>query len=266
MRNPGCRLVVVLTVLATAAGRSIDAQEAPSPVIRGRVVDTTGNAVAFARVTAGGESRVADDSGRFLLRVPRAGVVELTGRRVGFHPTELRLRIAKDTSVQLVMRALPASLAKVEVEAEATVVSLELAGFYDRLREKERATDTGHFILPEEIERQRGSVTQVVTGIPGLRVERVKTRGQNSSEYLGLFGNARQFSGNGLCPMTVYLDRIRLQPPGGALGRENPLPVDVNEVVSLRDVAGIEIYSRANTPFEFAMLNGTCGVVVIWTK
>jgi hypothetical protein len=265
MRNP-VYVVVLLSALAAANSGSIEAQAAPNLVIRGRVVDTVGNPVAFARVTAEGESRVADDSGRFLLRVPRTGSVGLIARRVGFHPSELRLRIATDTNIQLVMKALPASLAKVEVEAEATIVSLELAGFYARLREKERATNTGHFILPEEIERRRGSVTQIMTGVPGLRVQRFKPPGQYSSEYMALYGNARKISRDGLCPMTVYLDRIRLQPPGGSLGRENSPPIDVNEVVSLRDVAGIEVYTRANMPSEFALLNGTCGVVLIWTK
>jgi hypothetical protein len=167
--------------------------------------------------------------------------------------------------VRFVLEPLPASLAKVQIEAEATTVSLELAGFYSRLRDKERAANTGHFILPEKIERRRGSVTQVVTGIPGLRVERFHQRG-SSTEYMALFGNARKISGDGLCPMTVYVDRARLQPPGGALGRDNAPPPDINEAVTLRDVAGIEVYTRANVPFEFAMLNGTCGVVLIWTK
>jgi hypothetical protein len=247
--------------------RESAAQTGPGPVIRGRVVDGGGQPVSFALVSADGlGDRVADDSGRFLLPLPRAGPIRIQVRRVGFHPSESRVSVERDTALRFVLTPLPASLAKVQIEAEATTVSLELAGFYSRLREKERATNTGHFILPEEIERRRGSVTQVVTGIPGLRVERYKPRGAYSSEYVALFGNARKFSGNGLCPMTVYLDRVRLQPPGGALGSENPPPVDVNDYVTLREVAGIEVYTRSNTPSEFALLNGTCGVVLIWTK
>src|SRR5690349_16675561 len=144
MRNPRRVVLVALTALLVVSDPG-DAQSPSSRVIRGHVVDTAGNAIAFARVSADGESRVADDSGRFLLKVPQEGTVVLVSRRVGFHPSELRLRIANDTSIQLVMKPLPASLAKVEIEAEATVVSLELAGFYARLREKERATNTGHF-------------------------------------------------------------------------------------------------------------------------
>ena len=262
MRHPAFAVVIVCGALAISGERSAG-QAASALVIRGRAIDTVGNAVAFARITAEGESRVADDSGRFLLKIPRAGTVELVARRVGFHPSDLRLRISNDTAIEVMMRPLPASLARVEVEAEATVTSLELAGFYARLREKERATNTCHFILPEEIERRRGSFTQLITGIPGLRVERVKSSSQNSSEYLGIFGNARRVSGNGLCPMTIYLDRVRL---GQTLGRDNPPPVDINSYITIREVAGVEVYTRANMPSEFALLNGTCGVVLIWTK
>ena len=266
MANGIARFCVALIGLAvsTTVSRS---QTVTGPVLRGIVSDIVGRPVSHALVTVEGVGdRVADDSGRFFVVVPKAGVVRLRTRRVGFHSTESRLVVQRDTLVQIVLRALPASLAKVVIEAEATVTSLELGGFYARMREKERDTNTGHFILPETIEQRRGSVSQVVTGIPGLRVERYKPPGSNTQEYIGLFGNSRKISRNGLCPMTVYLDRIRVQPPGGALGRENPPPVDINDVVSLREVAGIEVYARANTPFEFAMLNGTCGVVVIWTK
>ena len=251
----------------TVGVRPSHAQTSANAVLRGIVSDSAGRRVSHALLSVDEVGdRVADDSGRFLVVLPKSGVVRLRTRRVGFHPTETRLVVERDTTVQIVLRPLPASLAAVVVEAEATVTSLELGGFYARVRDKERGTNTGHFIMPETIEQRRGSVSQVVTGIPGLRVERFKPPGSNTQEYVALFGNARAFSRTGLCPMTVYLDRIRLQPPGGALGRSDPPPVDINDAVTLREVAGIEVYSRANVPFEFAMLNGTCGVVVIWTK
>ena len=253
-------------VLSSALSMPAFAQAIAGAVVRGRITDSTGHAIPFARVTADGlGDRVADDSGRFLLAVPRPGVVRLDVRRVGFHPLAMRVRVARDTTLRLVMQQLPASLARVKIEAEAATLSLELGGFYQRLRDKERGANTGHFILPEEIERRRGSVTQLVTGIPGLRVERLKLPGQSSSEYFALFGNARKW-GRGLCPMEVYVDRVRLAPVVGNLGRADPLPVDVNEVLTIREIAGIEVYTRSNAPPEFALLNGTCGVVVIWTR
>jgi len=266
MKNHLWSLFAALSLVA--ATQTGSAQSVEAPVIKGVVADSNGRRISFALVSAEGlGDRVADDSGRFLLSVPRTTAIRLNVRRVGFHPSEVRVVVTRDTVLHVILRSLPASLARVTIEAEATVTSLELGGFYARVREKERGTNTGHFILPEQIEQRRGSLAQVVTGVPGLRVERFKPPGDNSSGYLALFGNARKVSRTGLCPMTIYLDRIRLQPPGnGALGRDDAPPVDINDAVTLREVAGIEVYTRTNVPFEFSMLNGTCGVVVIWTK
>ena len=231
------------------------------------VLDSTGRAVAFARVRGEGlGERVADDSGRFLLAMQRSGPIRLEARRVGFHPLMSRVQIAGDTTLHLVMAALPASLAKVEIEAEATVRSLELAGFYQRLRDKKVGSNTGHFILPDEIEKRRGSVTQVMMGIPGIHItmHREGGRESRSRDYLAVFGNSRK-AGRSLCAMTVYLDRVRLSPPG-TLNDRFPPPVDISEFVTLREVAGIEVYTRTNFPPEYALLNGTCGVVLLWTK
>jgi hypothetical protein len=62
--------------------------------------------------------------------------------------------------------------------------------------------------------------------------------------------------------MTVYLDNMRIV---GKLGR---VPDDsVNQIVGVTHVAAMEIYPRAvNAPPAFQPLNGTCGVVLIWTK
>jgi hypothetical protein len=251
------RVTVFLGIALIGAVKPGMAQTPSGPTIRGWVVDTAGRAVAFARVTGGGSARVADDSGRFLLVMPRAGAVTLEVRRVGFRPLETRERFTGDTTVRLVMMPLPASLAAVRIEAEATERSLDLGGFYDRFREKQRGTNTGHFILPEEIERRTGSVLQVMTGTPGVRIDRYRFAG---AEWNAIFGNSR-------CAMTVYLNRTRLPPPAQFdRNIQRFIPPDVSEFVTLREVAGIEMYSRSNAPSEFAMLNGSCGVVVIWTK
>ena len=261
-------IVVAALAIGPLARQSIaQSRSSAAPVVRGRITDSTGAPVAFARVTAEGlGERVADDSGRFLLPLDRAGARRLELRRVGFNPLFTRVNINGDSALHLVMTPLPASLAKVKIEAEAAVVSLELAGFYQRLRDKERGANTGHFITPEEIERRRGSVTQVVTGLPGLHVERFRpNESGTSSEYIALFGNSRRPTAR--CAMAVYVDRIRLQPPPEVrLDRRDPWPPDINGAITLREIAGIEVYTRSNAPSEFALLNGTCGVVLIWTK
>ena len=266
--------VFVLAVAAVLAGWPVpgSAQSAGGPVIRGWVADSTGRPVAFARVTGeGAGERVADDSGRFLLVMPKPGAIRLEARRVGFHPLLTRIEIRGDTTLRLVMVTLPASLAKVEIEAEATVRSLEMNGFYRRLRDKKIGANTGHFILPEEIEKRRGTVLQVMQGTPGIHIMRYQLGGDRQRppqlEYMAAFGNSRK-SGRALCPMAVYLDRMRLSPPPGSegLAERYPPPPDIAEYVTLREVAGVEIYTRSNAPPEYSTLNGTCGVILIWTK
>jgi hypothetical protein len=61
--------------------------------------------------------------------------------------------------------------------------------------------------------------------------------------------------------MTVYLDNVRIT---GRLGGRDDF---VNELVAVTHVAAMEIYPRAvGAPPQYQPLNGTCGVVLIWTK
>ena len=63
------------------------------------------------------------------------------------------------------------------------------------------------------------------------------------------------------CVMTVYLDNVRIT---NRLRGPNDF---VNELVPPSNMAAMEIYPRAlNAPPQYQPLNGTCGVVLIWTK
>jgi len=62
--------------------------------------------------------------------------------------------------------------------------------------------------------------------------------------------------------MTVYLDRVRIV--GRVAGRLDDF---VNEIVVPSSVAAMEVYPRGTgAPPEFQPMNGSCGVVLIWTK
>jgi hypothetical protein len=64
------------------------------------------------------------------------------------------------------------------------------------------------------------------------------------------------------CVMTVYLDRVRIVGRAGASADDF-----VNEMVVPSSVAAMEIYPRGvGAPSEFQPMNGSCGVVLIWTK
>ena len=251
-----CLIAVSITLAGTSFPSSRSACQRP-PEISGVIMDSLGIPIAFARVQGAGlDPRITDDSGRFRVTMRKAGGLTLQVRRVGFGPLEVTLNLNADTTIRLVMAPLAASLATVRIEAEGTVQSLEFRGFYDRLRERVRGTNTGHFITPEEIESRKGAlkVAQIVQGIPSLRVVRVSTsRGRQSYETL---------AGRGGCPMMIYVDGQRLNNLGGGVQQG----VNLDWLPTTREIAGIEVYTGANAPSQFQSFALNCGVVLVWTK
>lgn len=237
----------MLLLVSAGAG----AQE--SRVLRGTVVDPTGVALSYANVQLnGGRRSLADDSGRFQVPITVRGELRLLVRRIGFEPTELRLVDVPDTSVRIEMRPVPLQLRTVTVEAGLSPYrSLDTQGFYRRMRESERGFTRGHFITPEDIEfRNPVRLTQLAEGLPSVRVQH---------NLLNPLRDA--IVGSDGCRMTVYLDRVRIV--GRLSGRDD----FVNELVATTHIAAMEIYSRPlAAPPEYQALNGTCGVVLIWTK
>ena len=66
------------------------------------------------------------------------------------------------------------------------------------------------------------------------------------------------------CPLTVFLDRVRIQP---SIVKLEPVDEEVNSLVQPNSVSGIEVYvGKSGGPPEFPVYDRTCGVVVIWTK
>jgi hypothetical protein len=61
--------------------------------------------------------------------------------------------------------------------------------------------------------------------------------------------------------MAVYLDGIRVWSPGR--GASTPYDINQHSLVSLE---GVEVYTGADAPAEFAGTGSQCGVVVLWTR
>ena len=240
-------------VLAVVTPFPIYGQETSSVTLRGLVSDTSSRPVHGAQVSrTRSASAVTDEMGRFELQLRGDPPHIISVRRIGYKPMELSLVVQRDTTVMVTLVPIASHLAPVHASADRTVQSLELRGFYQRLRDRTRGANTGHFLTPEDVERRNTSrVTILVDGIPGVKIFPYKPATQEA--YLSLFGNTR-------CPMTVYLDGARLN----ALRR--PIPVDVDAIINGRDIAAVEVYSRSNAPNEYRSLNGTCGVVLLWSK
>jgi hypothetical protein len=138
------------------------------------------------------------------------------------------------------------------VTVTATEARARLSPFYERKRDAERGINRGYFITPEDMERRRPTlITHMFEGLAGVRVIR-KSLDPRSAVVQGTLGG---------CLMTVYLDGIRVA--GTAGGGHDPL----NILIDPTTVTAMEVYPRpASAPPQYQSLNGTCGVVLIWTK
>ena len=239
-------------------------------VLKVRALTAEGEPIAYANLQVnGGRKYVSDDSGRFAVPIVIRGKSSLLVRRIGFEATEISLSEMPDTAVQIRMRSVARTLEAQVVTVRSPYSRLDLGGFYKRMKEVERGSRTGYFVTPEDLElRKPLNVTDAVEQFPDIRLRPIDD---------GKPGPDGMFHGDGLpmarkfriedrsgCPLTVYLDRVRIQP--SMVGLE-PVDEEINTIIQPQSVAGIEVYmSKGGAPPEFQVHERTCGVVVIWSK
>jgi carboxypeptidase family protein len=235
-------------------------------VLRGRIVTVEGDPISYANVQVnGGRRYIADDSGRFAVPIPYEGRLTLLARRIGFEPEEAKLDAMPDTAVRMRMRTAARVLPGQVVTGRAPYARLDLGGFYKRMAEVENGARVGYFVTPEDLElRKPQNVTDAVEQFPSIRLRPIDTGPP------GALGNgfplARKFriEDRSGCALTVYLDRVRIQP---TMVNLKPQDEEINTIVQPHVVAGIEVYPRAlGAPPEFPPVGDHCGVVLIWSK
>lgn len=243
-------------------------------VLRVRATTTEGEPIAYTNLQVNGGRRfVSDDSGRFAVPVTVVGRATLLLRRIGFQPTEMVLTVMPDTTIRVSMSAVARTLETQLVTVRSPFVRLDMGGFYRRMAEVQNGARVGYFVTPEDLElRKPQNVADVVEQFPNIRLAPIDDGviGSDGLAHADGMMSRRKFrieDRNG-CPLTVYLDRIRIQPSmrGGKEADE-----EINSLVNPASVAGIEVYPRAiGAPPEFPVANtnstSQCGVVLIWTK
>jgi CarboxypepD_reg-like domain/Carboxypeptidase regulatory-like domain len=235
--------------------------DAPEPernpstsVLRGRVIDEAGQPLSYANIQVNfGRRFVSDDSGRFQVPSTVSGGATILVRRIGFEPAEVKFEAMPDTALRVQLKAIPVQLKGVVVTGASAYRSLDTYGFYRRMQDVERGINHGWFITPEDLERRKPNfITQMAEGFPSVRIGGPQGRPRSnprSDVIQGLNG----------CPMSVYLDNIRI------VGRIGGRDDSVNEIALPTHVAAMEIYPRGlGAPPQYR--SGTCGVVLIWTK
>jgi carboxypeptidase family protein/TonB-dependent receptor-like protein len=257
----------VLRWVAGALGVLASGVNAQGRLIHGVVVDSSGAPVSYANVilSASGRRTAADADGRFRLSIDSSARRSIYVRRIGFQPQTVELDEWPDSAIRVVLTAASRTLSTITIAAERSQ-SLAIHGFYERMNDVERGINYGYFITPEDIEQRKGSrPSDLMTGIPGVRVRQVKTgdpRFFKPSDRKGW-----EVQGPDFCRMEVYIDGVRLVNLGTTKQNLPDSHLFLDDIVNLTSIAGIEVYPRSVTaPPKYQSLNGLCGVVLIWTR
>ena len=255
---PNCFVCGLWMGLAVVSGLETQGRR----VVQGVVVDTAEQPIGGATIELrGAEAVSSDDSGRFRLIVPHGDRVTFDIRRVGFLPSRFGLQAVGDTSITVVMLPSVQALPKVEVKARETDRTLDVTGFNERLLEAKQGTNAGIFITPADIERRLATrVTQMFDAMPGVICVHAGSGCMLVGNHLVPSGARDNHFVN--CNITFYLDGQRLNSL-----RSTNSEVDIDTMVLPQDIAGIEYYrSGSRIPPKFSLLNGSCGLVLLWTK
>ncbi len=174
--------------------------------------------------------------------LPR-GAYRIDVRALGYSASSIQLSVREDTVwVLFQLQRVPVRLDSVRVMA-TTPVSPQLAEY-----EQRRRMGIGRF-LPESLLARNGDQRLSIvlaTRIPGLLAG---TRGLVALDPSGI-------SGGGLgCGVNMYLDGFLIADLSSTLDEIRP-----------RDLAGIEVYSRASAPPAYRPTGNYCRVILLWTK
>lgn len=246
------RLRSTVTALAVMCAGSAYAQTPATAshayTVAGVVTDASGaplNSVEVWLLVSGTPTRLVRtrDDGRFSISGDMGAKSKLQMRRLGYLRREVDLYFPRDSSrlLTIVLEATPVRLSEVEVQEQATESTEWLRDFDDRRRKN----SFGHYYTRETI--KAGNVrnaSEALRMVPGVLLASAR-RG----------GYVLRMRGCKLPPM-VWLDGMRIP------------RTELDEVVSVEDIAAIEVYvSTAGVPAQFMdRSNSGCGTIVVWTR
>ena len=149
------------------------------------------------------------------------------------------------------------TLEPVQVAAHA-ITSLETHGFYGRMAERQQGRNSGYFITPEEIDLRAPTLaSQMLRGMPGIEIGRVPFSDPPKWMVYGQNG----------CIGNIYVNGLRMNMLNSIDKIAEARSAVFDDVVPTSELAGIELYTRGtHAPMKYQALNGSCAVVLIWTK
>ena len=189
---------------------------------------------------------ITDTTGSYRIPGVDVGTARLFARRVGFVVETLSVRVAagRTSRVDLVMLAMPATLATEYVSADPTLGKM---GPFNRRMSR----GVGSFVTRAEIEkRQPASISELLRTLPGVSISQ-RMAGEPQPVHMQRSVNSSLQS---TCVVQIYVDG---QPyPNGNLDDFAPLTLE-----------GVEVYrSASEIPADFRTRDATCGLVALWTR
>ncbi len=218
----------------------------PTSRVMGTVLDLqTGEPVSAARVvlldpatSAPLAATVSDSKGEFVLSPTAPGTYGLRVEVLGYRTVRDSVTLGEGEDEVLAIH-----LASEAIDLEPLVVRVpRTVAYYMRDFEKRRATGSGTFITREQIERRRMSRTsELLRSLGGVRVQ------------YGRQGEA-SLSVRGTCRPQVFVDGVALHSS-----------VSIDMAVTPEDIEGIEVYSNAAIPAQYAS-GSACAAILVWTR
>ncbi len=214
--------------------------------IFGTVLDRlTGEPIADAVIVlsqqdSGRESwtGTSDGSGRFRSVALPLGEYDVSVSMTAFSTLLGMVELEQPGSVDLRVQLVPVDFELAPVIAVAARRSrLQDVGFYDRLR-----FGDGHYITREEVDEHTPmNISDMLRAVPGVRV------------VLGI-ARPNTILLRGGCVPRVVLDGLLLSGP-----------VEIDNLLTTRDIDGIEVYHGASAPILYTG-ETTCGVIMLWSR
>jgi hypothetical protein len=220
-------------------------------IVRGSVVSLDGNPINGARVEAPmwGVAALTRADGTFNLDAVPTGTQLLIVRHLGFDATRVTVNVTRRQPVEIKVTLGPSInvLDPVLVTARRNY-ALDKNGFTAR-----RRTGWGTYFTSTDIEKRNPQyLSDMLTAVPGIRVDhRPGGATISTTRQDAILGGGRPSA----CPV-LWVDGTQWR---------SVEPGDIDQFVSPREVAGIEVYKPRQAPVQFTVIDD-CVTVVVWTQ
>jgi hypothetical protein len=220
-------------------------------IVKGSVVSLDGNPMSDARVEAPmwGLAVTTRADGTFDLDGVPTGTQLLIVRHLGFDVTRLTVNVTRRQPVEVRVTLGPTAnvLDPVLVTARRNY-ELDKDGFNAR-----RRAGWGTYFTYSDIEKKNPQyLSDVLSEVPGISVDhRPGGASIRANQNMTILGGGRP----GSCP-TVWVDGTQWR---------SVEPGDVDQFISPREIAGLEVYKPREAPVQFRAIDD-CVTIVVWTQ